>query len=71
MRVAKDMQLLMLKICGLRTVNTILGKNDSVGLENNDASDAESSRCSFDAGISHKYNGNEKSVFLIRYYDFS
>lgn len=40
------MQLLMLKIGGLRAVNTILGKNDSVGLENNDASDAESSRCS-------------------------
>lgn len=54
MRVPKDMQLLMLKIAGLRAVNTIPGKNDSVGLENNDASDAESSRCSFDAGISHK-----------------
>lgn len=26
MRVAKDMQLLMLKICGLRAVNTILDK---------------------------------------------
>lgn len=41
----------MSKICELRYVNVILANNFSVGLENNDASQAESSRCSLAAGI--------------------